>query len=70
MQGKVLQQNTTHKVYFLPSLLSLLPHPFAAKGCAGERRGGSSGFTVTAACTWRLGFKEKAQNFVPWRALS
>jgi hypothetical protein len=59
MQGGVLRQNTTQKVYFSLSLLPPLPQPFTAKGCAGDRRGDSSGFTVTVTCTWRLGGKKE-----------
>jgi hypothetical protein len=32
MQGTAIKQITTEKVYFLLVLLSLLPHPLAAKG--------------------------------------
>jgi hypothetical protein len=54
MQGELLKQDSTQKVCFLPSLLSPLPQPFAAKSCVGARRGVCSDFTVTPTCTWRL----------------
>jgi hypothetical protein len=61
---------TTHtqKVCFPLSLLSPLPHSFATKGCAGERKGDSSDITVTATYTWRLGFERKSQG--SWHVLS
>jgi hypothetical protein len=47
------------KVCFLPSLLSPIQQSFAVKESTGGRRGVGSGITVTATCTWWLGFKKK-----------
>jgi hypothetical protein len=60
--GRGSETKHYQKVCFLPSLLPPFSQLFATKGCMGERRGDSSGFTVTATYTWPLGLGEKSQG--------